>query len=588
MTIWGRLNSIMTTINKIHQEIIDLLQIVGGKDFVVTQKDFSTPPDHKMGEIAFGCFALTKTFKKDPKIIAGNLAGIINKQLKGLKKFKFIEKVEAAGPYLNFYFKKEILAKEVLSEIEKEKDNFGQSKSGQGKKVMVEYVSPNTNKPLHLGHIRNAALGWSIYKILEASGYKVVKSILINDRGIHICKSMLAFQKWGPEPEDKKLKGDFLVGKYYIMFGQKVKEDPKLQDEAQEMLRKWEAGDKKVVTLWKKMNKLALTGHEETYKKLKVSFDKKYLESDLYKHGKEIVKEGLEKGIFKEEDGAVMVELEKYGLPNKVLQRSDGTALYITQDLYLAQKKVKENKLDISIYVVGSEQDLQLKQVFKTLELLGYSWAKNCYHLSHGLVYLPEGKMKSREGKVVDADNLIKELESLARKELSGRYKKISKKELESRALIIALGAIKYYILQVDPKSNMHFDPKESLSFNGRTGPYLQYTYARINSILKKAKTKLPKKVDYNQLVELEEKNMIFSLARFSLIIEESAENYDPSALAKYLYELANDFNNYYHKYPILKSEAKTSQARLNLINSVSLVLKKGLELLGIEVLKEM
>lgn len=577
----------MDILKQAKKEIVSYLeQNIGAKhsDSIVLE----APPGREMGDFAFPCHTLAKTYKKSPAEIASNLQEVLTKQLGSQQSKTIIRRVESSGPYLNFFIDKEWLARKMIPEILEKKDRFARSDLGKGKKVMVEYVSPNTNKPLHLGHIRNMALGWSVIKILEKVGYTVVKGLLINDRGVHICKSMLAFSKWGPQADDKKLKGDFLVGKYYVMFSQKAKEDPKLQEEAQEMLRKWEAGDRKVLALWKKMNKLALSGHSKTYNDFGISFDKEYLESDLYMHGKDIVKEGLDKKIFKEHEGAIMVELEKYGLADKILQRSDGTSIYMTQDLYLGVKKVKENKLDANIYVVASEQDLHFKQLFKILELLGYEWAKDCYHLSYGMVYLPEGKMKSREGTVVDADGMMRQLEEMSEKELAKRYNKLSKKEIKQRATQIALGAIKYYILQVDPSSDMHYNPKESLSFAGRTGPYLQYTQARIGSILKKARITDAKKLDFTKLAEPEEQRLVFVLAQFPEIVEASASKYDPAIIAKYIYDLASEFNNFYHKHQVLKAEGEIKQARLALIKAVRIIIQDGLELLGIESPTEM
>jgi len=573
----------MNILNQVKQEITTYLQQNLGAKFKVDQSQLELPPDPSWGDFAFPCQSLAKVLKKSPNDIAQGLQEVLSSQLGVQQSKTIIRKVESKGPYLNFFIDKAWLAKNIIPEIIKKREKFAENNLGKGKKIMVEYVSPNTNKPLHLGHIRNAALGWSLVQILEKTGHKVIKAIYVNDRGIHICKSMLAYQKWGPEPEDKGMKGDFLVGKYYVMFDKKLKEDPKLLEEAQEMLIKWEAGDKKVLALWKKMNKMVLLGHKETYKKLKVDFDKEYLESDLYKHGKGVVKEGQEKEVFVEKDGAVTVELEKYDLPNKVIQRSDGTAVYITTDLYLSIKKVKDCKIDSCVFVIGSEQELYLKQLFKTLELLGYEWASDWHHLNYGMVELPEGRMKSREGTVVDADDLINELEEMAKKELAERYKDLNKRELLKRANQIALGAIKYYLLQVDPRTKIVFNPKESLSFTGRTGPYLQYTQARINSILKKTRMSNVAKLDYAKLQESEEQNLILLLAQYPDMVEKAASTYDSSGLAKYLYDLAAEFNNFYHKHQVLKAEKDLQKARLALIQAVQIVVKDGLELLGIE-----
>src|SRR3989344_881795 len=366
-----------------------------------------------------------------------------------------LDKVAPNGPYINFYLNKKNLSTSVLHKIQQQKENYGQQSFGE--KIMIEFSSPNTNKPLHLGHVRNISLGDSISRILSFLGNDVIKGCLVNDRGIHICKSMLAYKKWGHNKNPDK-KSDFFVGDFYVLFAKKATEHPELEQEAQEMLRLWEKGDKEVVALWKKMNEWVYAGFEETYAKLAVSFDKYYYESAIYLFGKEIAQEGLKKEIFFDKDGAIVAPLQEFGLPDKVLVRSDGTTIYITQDLYLALKKFEDYKLNRSIYVVGSEQNLHFQQLFAILKKLGHKFADGCYHLSYGMVNLPEGKMKSREGTVV----------------------------LQQRGKQVGIAALKFHMLKIDAAKDMVYNPKESISFEGETGPYVQYTHARISSILRK------------------------------------------------------------------------------------------------------
>jgi arginyl-tRNA synthetase len=447
---------------------------------------------------------------------------------------------------------------------------------------MIEYSQPNTNKPQHLGHVRNDLLGMSISNILQWVGYKVIKANLINDRGIHICKSMLAYQKWGNNQEPD-VKSDHFVGKYYVMFSQKAKEDPKLEDEVKELLKKWEAGDKETLNLWKKMNEWCVKGFEQTYKDLGVDFDKVYYESQIYESGKKIVLDALEKDVFKKDKkGAIVAELEP-NLPNKVLLRSDGTSIYITQDIGLAIKKFKDYKLDKSIYVVGSSQNLYFKQLFAVLDLLGYQGIEKCYHLSYGMVYLPEGKMKSREGIVVDADDLIKEVKDLAIEELKKRYKEITADELGKRAEQIGMGALKFMLLKQNPEKDMLYNPKESISFEGETGPYLQYSHARICSILRKHDADITKDVDFSLFKEKVELNLINQLFLFKEIVSQAAEQYKPSLIARYLLDLTQLFNEFYHSCPVLKAGENLKKSRLLLINKTKEIIKEGLSLFGIE-----
>ncbi len=483
--------------------------------------------------------------------------------------------------------------------------------NSSGRTVMVEYSSPNTNKPLHLGHLRNILLGYSVARLLEANGHNVVKANLVNDRGIHICKSMLAWQKFGngETPQSAKTKGDHLVGKYYVEFDKankkhiealitqgKTKEEAEKQSplmlEAQEMLRKWEAGDAEVVNLWKMMNGWVYDGFAITYKNLGVGFDKTYYESNTYLLGKEIVEEGLQKKVFyKKENGSVAIDLSKEGLDEKIVLRSDGTSVYITQDLGTAIERFKEfPELQQLIYTVGNEQDYHFKVLFKTLEKLGYDWAKECYHLSYGMVELPEGKMKSREGTVVDADELLQEMYNTAEattKEL-GKVEDFSAEELENLYHTVSLGALKYFILKVDPKKKMLFDPKESIDFNGHTGPFIQYTHARIKSVLRKSDGNLgfePQSLSLNGL----EKEIIKWIYDFEATVAEAGNTYSPALVANYTYELVKLYNRFYHELSILKEENEnTRRFRLQLSKTCAQVVANAMNLLGIEVPERM
>ncbi|MEA2065028.1 MAG: arginine--tRNA ligase [Patescibacteria group bacterium] len=577
------------------KEIFGLLNKVIGKKNL-KELEIIYPPEREMGDFVLPCFVLAKNFKKSPIEIAAELS----KNIK-LKNSGVICKIKNQGPYLNFFVKNNRTAELVLREIFLKKDKIGENKIGKDKKIMIEYLSPNTNKPLHLGHSRNAFLGWSVSKILQANGYKVIKACLINDRGIHICKSMLAYQKMGNKktPKSEKIKSDHFVGDYYVLFDKLQNENPEIEKEAQELLRKWEKGDKKVLTLWKKMNSWAISGIKETCKEIGVSFDKFYFESDFYKKGKNIILKGLKQKKFTKEEGAVLADLKKYNLPNKFLLRSDGTALYITQDIYLSYLKYKDYEPNKIIHIIGSEQDLSQKQLFAILDILKFKVAKNMSHLSYGMINVEGGKLKSREGVKVDVDNLLAELKGEAEAEIKKRNKKLNKKEVERRAKIIVLGALKYYILLYGAKNTVNFNPKKSLSFTGNTGPYLQYTYARIIGIIQKSDVGFQISdfrfqisdvvdVDFSKLSDVADTNLIFELSKFSNVIKQAGENCDPSILAKYLYELAKIFHNFYHQSPVLQSDKETKKARLLLIFSVAQIIKKGLELLGIETMEEM
>lgn len=487
--------------------------------------------------------------------------------------------------------------------------NYGKH-TARNKKVMVEYSSPNTNKPLHLGHVRNNLLGYSVAELLSYAGYEVIKANLVNDRGIHICKSMLAWEKFGngETPESTGMKGDHLVGKYYVEFDkaykkeieelvgkglteEQAKKEAPLIVEAQEMLLKWEQKDEHVLQLWKMMNDWVYAGFEKTYNALGVNFDQYYYESNTYSLGKDIVDEGLAKGVFfKKEDGSVWIDLTEDGLDQKLVLRGDGTSVYITQDVGTAQMKYEQYQMDDSIYVVGNEQEYHFKVLFLILKKLGKPWAKGLFHLSYGMVDLPSGKMKSREGTVVDADDLIDEMIHSA-KEQSEKLGKITDFTEEEKANLykqIGMGALKYYLLKVDPKKRLLFDPNESIDLQGNTGPFIQYSYARIQSILRKANINI--NTNYNiSTLNANEKDCLLLMLKYPSIIEEAAQSYSPALLANYLYELAKTFNKFYHDDPILKLEdADRLNFRLSICKSISGIISSGMGLLGIEVPERM
>lgn len=535
------------------------------------------PRDSSVGDAALPCFLLAAQYKKPPQEVARDLAA-------ALKPSGAISSVEAAGPYVNLRIDKAYLAKEALAALKAPKMGIPKAKPAC---YLFEYPSPNTNKPLHLGHVRNMLLGQACARLNAALGHRVFSVNLNNDRGVHICKSMLAYQRWGKNrPPDTK--SDHYVGKFYVLYNQKVKGQPALEEEIKEMLRKWEARDAKVRALWKRMNMWALKGFNETYKTFGIRFDKTYNESAFYHLGKAEVAEGVEKGLFvRQADGAVLAPLTEFGLPDKVLQRADGTAVYITQDIVLAKLKRADFGPAHSVYVVGSEQNLHFQQLFRILELQGFP-AGMCHHLSYGMISLPSGRMKSREGQTADADDVVGEVVGLARKELKKRYK-LPAKELERRANVIAMAAIRFFILKYDPQKDFVFDPEESLSFEGETGPYVQYTYARIRSIFRKGRLSAPPRTaGLRALTEPLEQQLITQLAGFGAAVGEAAAKYRPSALAHYLLKLAQAYNEYYHKVPVLQSGPRERAARLVLSDAVARVLKRGLELLGIETLEVM
>lgn len=473
-------------------------------------------------------------------------------------------------------------------------ENFGKLPS-TGRRIMVEFSSPNTNKPLHLGHVRNNLLGSSVSNLLAAAGNDVIKTTLVNDRGVHICKSMYAWEKRfnGATPESTGKKGDHLVGDCYVEFAKMEKENPAVMDDVHEMLVKWEEGDPQVRRLWEMMNEWVFAGFEQTYKALGITFDKTYYEHDTYLLGKELVQRGLDMGVFvKDPDGSVWCDLTSDGLDRKLLLRSDGTSVYITQDLGTAERRFSEYKLDSHIYVVGDEQNYHFQVLKLILKKLGFAWADQIFHLSYGMVELPEGKMKSREGTVVDADDLIAKMydEAKATSEESGKLAELSEEEKDRLYSMIGLGALKYFILKVDPKKKMLFNPKESIDFNGNTGPFIQYTHARICSILRKAQeqgfsTSMPDSAE----LSAKEIRLVKILSSYPQKVSEAASALSPALIANYCYDLAKEFNQYYHDTGILKEpDANLRSMRLALISALASVLRRGMNILGIELPERM
>jgi arginyl-tRNA synthetase len=556
-----------------------------------TRKEFE-------GQITVVTFPFTRFSKKTLEQTGAELGEYLKEQLTDVTGYNVIK------GFLNLSVSDNYWTNRLLNDILA--GSFGQFEAN-GEKVMVEYSSPNTNKPLHLGHVRNNLLGYSVAQILTANGCEVIKANLVNDRGIHICKSMLAWQQFGNSetPASSGLKGDHLVGKYYVIFDKEYKKQiaglissGQTEDEAkknapvikqaQEMLLKWEAGDPAVKELWLKMNGWVYEGFEETYKMLGVDFKKYYYESDTYLLGKDIIEEGLQKGVlFRKEDGSVWIDLTENGLDQKLVLRADGTSVYITQDLGTAQLKYDDFQMDKSIYVVGNEQDYHFKVLFLILEKLGKSWAKGLFHLSYGMVDLPSGKMKSREGTVVDADELMDEMIRTAKERTEELGKVDGFTEVEKSKLyeMIGLGALKFFLLKVEPKKRLLFDPNESIDFQGHTGPFIQYTHARIRSVLAKAAYHEKLSNNYPHALTVLEKDLIVTLSKYPDVIASSAKEYSPAQVANYVFELAKLFNKFYHEESILKAEDPVVRNfRLDLASATAAVISKSMKLLGIEV----
>lgn len=565
-----------------------------------------TRKDQK-GDFTLVVFPLLKLSGKKPEETGSDLGNFI------LKKLPVIDAFEVIKGFLNLSLSHAYWTSEL--NVINSDANFGFTPvTPQSSQMMIEYSSPNTNKPLHLGHIRNNLLGFSLSRIAHANGYRVVKTNIVNDRGIHICKSMLAWKKWGngETPESTGKKGDHLVGDYYVKFSQEYKAElaglvekgvsnenaekqSELMTEAREMLLKWEAGDSDVIGLWKMMNEWVYSGFDETYKALGVDFDKIYYESQTYSVGRDMVLDGASKGVFyRKEDGSLWVDLTDKGLDEKLLLRSDGTSVYMTQDIGTAKLRFDDYDIDKMVYVVGNEQDYHFKVLSLVLDKLGFEWGKDLVHFSYGMVELPEGKMKSREGTVVDADELIKEMVNTAR-DMSvelGKLEGYTTEEAENVYNMIALGALKYFMLKVDPRKNMTFNPRESIDFNGNTGPFIQYTYARIQSVFRKA---VEKNIVWNEMAPIrialneKENNIVRSISVFNNVIKEAGSAFSPAIIANYVYELAKEFNQFYHESPILFEENEAIRdMRLALCRAVGNTIRKSMWLLGIDVPERM
>ena len=549
---------------------------------------FEFPPTSEMGHLALACFPFSRVFKKKPELISAEIVSIDFSNN--------IQSARAIKGYVNFFINPTSLSHSLFNCLDKNQ-NFGNNEYGAGKRALIEFSSPNTNKPQHLGHARNNMIGFSLGNLFELSGYQVIRVNLVNDRGIHICKSMLAYKMFGGEstPESTNQKGDFFVGDYYVKYFQESTSRPELEKEAQNMLVQWENGDEDTKTLWEKMKKWVMDGFSATYERMGICFDHFYFESDMYMGGKEEVLSALKKGVCQlEENGAVSIDLEDEGLGKKVLLRGDGTSVYITQDIHTSICKIKDFNPDLSLFVVGNEQENHFSVLFAVLKRFGYEWADNCEHISYGMISLPEGKMKSREGTVVDLDSLLNDVKELAMDQLREREKesidKRSESELLNAAEDISQAAIKFMILKSNSKKNIVFDPKESISFEGMTGPYLQYTYARICSLLRKSESEdwlagYPE--DHNWLPE--ESEMLFMIAQLPEKVLAATCQRNPGLITGYAYDLGRLFNKYYYANQIVRhSDINIKKARLALTVAVKHVLRKCLNIIGIKPLERM
>ena len=601
--------------SQITQTAIEAVKQLYGQEVSADSLQPQKTKSNFQGNLTLVVFPLLKVSKKKPEETAEEIGAYLKEHCNAVADYNVVK------GFLNLTISTEAWIG-LLNDINAQ-PHFGEKQpTADSPLVMVEYSSPNTNKPLHLGHVRNNLLGWSLSKIMEANGNKVIKTNIVNDRGIHICKSMLAWLKWGngETPESSGKKGDHLIGDYYVAFDkhyreecaqlkaeyiaqgmdeekaeEKAKAEAPLIKEAHEMLVKWEQGDPEVRALWQRMNEWVYAGFDETYKALGVSFDKIYYESNTYLEGKKKVEEGLAKGLFfRKEDNSVWADLTDEGLDQKLLLRSDGTSVYMTQDIGTADMRFRDFPIDKMIYVVGNEQNYHFQVLSILLDRLGFKWGKDLVHFSYGMVELPNGKMKSREGTVVDADDLIAAMIAEARQTSDelGKFKDMSEEEKQEIARIVGMGALKYFILKVDARKNMLFNPEESIDFNGNTGPFIQYTYARIRSVMRKAEAdglQIPATLPANAPLNEKEINLIQKLNDYGAAVAQAGQDYSPSGIANYCYELTKEFNQFYHDYSILNAESQEEKiTRLVLANNVGKVIKNGMTLLGIEVPERM
>lgn len=591
----------------IQSKVAEAIQSLYGETVTPENIQVTVTRKDQTGDYTVVVFPLLKISKKNPEQTGNDLGGYLTQNMNLISSFEVIK------GFLNLALSHAYWVGQINSAAADE--NYGFVKATEKSPlVMIEYSSPNTNKPLHLGHIRNNLLGFSLSRLVEANGNKVVKTNIVNDRGIHICKSMLAWKKWGEgvTPESANVKGDHLVGDFYVRFDKEYKAEQaallssgKTKDEAEamsplmaearEMLRLWEAGDKEVTAIWKMMNQWVYAGFDVTYKALGVDFHKIYYESETYSIGKEQVLEGLKKGVFyQRDDKSVWVDLTADGLDEKLLLRSDGTSVYMTQDIGTAKMRFNDYPIDKMIYVVGNEQNYHFQVLSLVLDKLGFEWGKELMHFSYGMVELPEGKMKSREGTVVDADDLVDEMIGTARemsKEL-GKLEGYSTEEAEAVYRTIGMGALKYFILKVDPRKNMTFNPKESIDFNGNTGPFIQYTHARIRSVMRKAAdagVAIPTSIDTNSTLEHKEIQLLRMIEQFPIVVKDAGNSYSPAVVANYVYDLAKEYNQFYHELPIMFEENDHKRAVRLLISSITAdIIKRGMWILGIDVPERM
>ena len=605
----------MNIISEINKAALEAVKALYGQDVPEKMVQVQKTKKEFEGSLTLVVFPFLKISKKKPEDTAAEIGEWMKQNCKAVADYNVVK------GFLNIVIDTAAWIG-MLNDINAD-EHYGEKQATEDSPlVMIEYSSPNTNKPLHLGHVRNNLLGWSLAQIQAANGNKVVKTNIVNDRGIHICKSMLAWQKWGNgvTPETSGMKGDHLIGDFYVAFDKhyreevkelkakfvaegmdeeaaekKAKDEAPLIKEAHEMLVKWEQGDKDVRDLWQKMNSWVYAGFDETYKNLGVGFDKIYYESDTYLKGKAKVEEGLEKGLFeRHEDNSVWADLTNEGLDQKLLLRSDGTSVYMTQDIGTAEMRFKDYPIDKMIYVVGNEQNYHFQVLSILLDRLGFKWGKELVHFSYGMVELPNGKMKSREGTVVDADDLIETMVADAKKtsEELGKFNDMTEEERNEIARIVGMGALKYFILKVDARKNMLFNPEESIDFNGNTGPFIQYTYARIRSILRKAADQgivIPDALADNMPLCQKETELIQKMDEFGAAVRQAGKDYSPSGIANYCYELTKDFNQFYHDYSILNADTEEEKVvRLVIAKNVAKTIKNGMALLGIEVPERM